>query len=120
MGRTQDFFFADAAGNGVTLHAGGITLNNNYIGLALDGSAAGNTGDGVFVAATSSGNNLGFNPDAATLAEELHEALAVVNPKQPGCEYPFKQLVGVGIAYKLVQALGAAVEAAVPGRSPWA
>ncbi|HMQ30231.1 MAG TPA: single-stranded-DNA-specific exonuclease RecJ [Chloroflexaceae bacterium] len=32
-------------------------------------------------------------------------ALAVVNPKQPGCPYPFKDLVGVGIAYKLVQAL---------------
>jgi single-stranded-DNA-specific exonuclease len=32
-------------------------------------------------------------------------ALAVVNPKQQGCAYPYKQLVGVGIAYKLVQAL---------------
>lgn len=35
----------------------------------------------------------------------LPEALAVVNPKQPGCGYPYQQLVGVGIAYKLVQAL---------------
>ncbi len=35
----------------------------------------------------------------------LPDAHAVVNPKQLGCEYPFKQLVGVGIAYKLVQAL---------------
>lgn len=35
----------------------------------------------------------------------LPDAYAVVNPKQPGCEYPYKQLVGVGIAYKLVQAL---------------
>ncbi len=35
----------------------------------------------------------------------LPEAYAVINPKQPGCEYPYKQLVGVGIAYKLVQAL---------------
>jgi single-stranded-DNA-specific exonuclease len=35
----------------------------------------------------------------------LPDAYAVVNPKQPGCQYPYKQLVGVGIAYKLVQAL---------------
>jgi single-stranded-DNA-specific exonuclease len=36
---------------------------------------------------------------------ELPRALAVVNPKQAGCEYPYKQLVGVGIAYKLVNAI---------------
>jgi single-stranded-DNA-specific exonuclease len=33
------------------------------------------------------------------------QAHAVVNPKQEGCAYPYKQLVGVGIAFKLVQAL---------------
>lgn len=43
--------------------------------------------------------------DHHTPPETLPDALAVVNPKQPGCPYPYKQLVGVGIAYKLVQAL---------------
>jgi single-stranded-DNA-specific exonuclease len=28
-----------------------------------------------------------------------------VNPRQPGCTYPFKQLAGVGVTYKLVEAL---------------
>ncbi|MBP1464100.1 single-stranded-DNA-specific exonuclease RecJ [Candidatus Chloroploca sp. M-50] len=35
----------------------------------------------------------------------LPDALVVINPKQAGCSYPYKDLVGVGIAYKLVQAL---------------
>ena len=33
--------------------------------------------------------------------EELPAAAAVLNPKQPGCEYPFKELAGVGVAFKL-------------------
>jgi single-stranded-DNA-specific exonuclease len=32
-------------------------------------------------------------------------ALAVLNPNQPGCNYPDKNLAGVGVAFKLVQAL---------------
>jgi single-stranded-DNA-specific exonuclease len=31
----------------------------------------------------------------------LPEAAAVLNPKQPGCTYPFKDLAGVGVAFKL-------------------
>lgn len=43
--------------------------------------------------------------DHHTPPPQLPDAVAVVNPKQPGCAYPYKHLVGVGIAYKLVQAL---------------
>ncbi len=39
-------------------------------------------------------------PDAA-----LPDALAVVNPKRHDCDYPDKNLAGVGVALKLVQAL---------------
>ncbi len=37
--------------------------------------------------------------------DELPPALAVINPKQAGDAYPFKDLAGVGIAYKLAEAL---------------
>src|SRR5256714_1959742 len=44
-------------------------------------------------------------------------ALAVLNPNQQGCEYPDKNLAGVGVAYKLIHALfrERGREAQVPG-----
>jgi single-stranded-DNA-specific exonuclease len=33
------------------------------------------------------------------------KALAVINPNQDGCEYPYKQLCGAGVAFKLAQGL---------------
>lgn len=33
---------------------------------------------------------------------ELPEACAVVNPHRPDCEYPFKELAGVGVVFKVI------------------
>lgn len=34
---------------------------------------------------------------------EVPNAVAVLDPKRPDCEYPFKELCGCGIAYKLIE-----------------
>ncbi|OQY46330.1 MAG: single-stranded-DNA-specific exonuclease RecJ [Anaerolineaceae bacterium 4572_78] len=60
------------------------------------------------------GNSLGMKfivTDHHTLAKDTmgHDivppALTVLNPKQADCEYPFEELCGVGICFKLTQAL---------------
>lgn len=89
----------------------GYGLNNVAIGqLAADGVRLLITVDcGISnYAEVAEANRLGIDvivTDHHHPPAELPPALAVVNPKQPDCAYPFKGLVGVGIAFKLIQAL---------------
>lgn len=56
----------NSGGNGITISANKITLNQNYIGLAVNGGALGNRGDGVYISPGSRGNKIGLNPTNAT------------------------------------------------------
>ena len=54
------------------------------------------------------GRRLGLDiivSDHHSVPDTLPPASAVINPRQPGCRYAFKDLAGVGVAFKLAQAL---------------
>ena len=57
--------------------------------------------------------------DHHAVPEELPEAIAVIDPKRPGDLYPFKELAGVGVAFKLVQALQRAGGVPEAGQEKW-
>ncbi|HEX4955587.1 MAG TPA: single-stranded-DNA-specific exonuclease RecJ [Thermoanaerobaculia bacterium] len=46
--------------------------------------------------------------------EALPAGAVIVNPRQPGCAYPFPYLAGVGLALKLAQGLAARLDRALP------
>ncbi len=68
------------------------------------------------IAETAAANEMGLDmiiTDHHGLAEELPAAVAVIDPHRDDDRYPFKDLAGVGLAYKLAQAL-LRVEGRVP------
>ncbi|MCX6374651.1 MAG: single-stranded-DNA-specific exonuclease RecJ [Armatimonadetes bacterium] len=53
-------------------------------------------------------NSLGMDvivTDHHEVGQEVAPALVMINPRKPGCEYPFKGLAGVGVAFKFAEAL---------------
>ena len=63
----------NAGGDGVTLHAASVTLNDDYIGLGTTGTADANRGAGVYAAAGSSSELIGLNAsgDSGTVANVI-------------------------------------------------
>lgn len=57
--------------------------------------------------------------DHHSVADTMPPAVAVVNPKREGHKYPFIDLAGVGVAFKLVQALQSRTEGLPAGREKW-
>ena len=78
------------------LHADGVTLVMSVdCGIRADAAARRARELGLDLIVTDH-----HEPD-----EALPDAYAVVNPKRTDCSYPDKHLAGVGVAFKLVQAL---------------
>ena len=57
--------------------------------------------------------------DHHNVAETPPPSIAAVNPKFPGHTYPFRDLCGAGVAFKLVQALQTELEGLPEGHEKW-
>jgi single-stranded-DNA-specific exonuclease len=57
--------------------------------------------------------------DHHSVPEVIPEAVAVINPKRPGDLYPFKELAGVGVAFKLAMALQQRLGRPAVGQEKW-
>lgn len=50
-------------------------------------------------------HDIPFTMEEEQIVYHIPKADAVINPKQPDCEYPWKSLCGAAVAFKLIQAL---------------
>lgn len=60
------------------------------------------------IAEVEKANSLGIDviiTDHHHVPNVVPSALAIINPHAPNCAYPFKELAGVGVAFKVVQAI---------------
>jgi single-stranded-DNA-specific exonuclease len=67
-------------------------------------------------------NELGVDvivTDHHSVAETMPDAVATINPKRTDHDYPFIDLAGVGVAFKLVQALQTKLDGLPKGQEKW-
>ena len=57
--------------------------------------------------------------DHHSVPDELPPAVAILNPHQPNCDYPFKYLAGVGVVHRLVDGLYRTLNGHQAGSGPW-
>ncbi len=98
----------------------GYDLSDAGIQKASDSGASlivtadcGVTAAGAVVKAASMGIDVVIT-DHHRPGREIPNAVAIVNPMLPGSRYPFRDLAGVGVAFKLLSALFEAVGADAP------
>ncbi len=74
------------------------------------------------IAETAKAKELGIDviiTDHHHVPTQVPEAFAIINPHQEGCGYPFADLAGVGVAFKVVQAIYAKLMPEKIGQTKW-
>ncbi len=108
MGLTVDYYIPDRIAEGYGVNCGAldkIKENGSSVVVTVD------TGI-TAVEETEYAKSLGLDmiiTDHHECKEQIPASYASVDPKQKSCGYPFKNLAGVGVAFKLIQALDMSV-----------
>lgn len=101
LGAKVDYYIPNRAGDGYgvsTPAIDSIKENGSTLVITVD---TGTTAVEEVEYAKSIGVNF-IITDHHECRSDLPEALAVINPHRPDCEYPFKELAGVGVVFKLI------------------
>ena len=101
LGADVDYYIPNRAGEGYgvsTQAIDAIKENGSKLIITVD---TGTTAVEEVVYAKSIGVDF-IITDHHECRSDLPEALAVINPHRPDCEYPFKELAGVGVVFKLI------------------
>ena len=101
LGAKVDYYIPNRAGEGYGVSAPAIDSikeNGSTLVITVD---TGTTAVEEVEYAKSIGVNF-IITDHHECRSDLPEALAVINPHRPDCEYPFKELAGVGVVFKLI------------------
>lgn len=104
MGFTVDYYIPDRIQEGYGVNRSAldkIKANGSTVVITVD------TGI-TAVDETEYASEIGLDmiiTDHHECKEQLPKAYAAIDPKQKSCSYPFKNLAGVGVAFKLIQAL---------------
>jgi single-stranded-DNA-specific exonuclease len=104
LGLEADFFIPDRYENGYGLCREGIDVAHRAgadLIIALD---CGITAIAEAEYACSRNIDL-IICDHHTAGEQIPTCVAVLDPKRPDCTYPFKELTGCGVGFKLIQAV---------------
>lgn len=104
QGVEADFFIPNRYTDGYGLGKRGLDFARDWGASLIIALDCGITGQ----EAASYAKGLGLDLvicDHHTAEETLPDAAAVLDPKRPDCNYPFKELTGCGVGFKLIQAV---------------
>ncbi len=101
LGADIDYYIPNRSGEGYGVSANAVdALKNSGTSLIITVDTGITANDEVDYAAS-----VGVDfiiTDHHECRTELPNAVAVINPHRPDCSYPFKELAGVGVVFKLV------------------